>query len=128
MGHDLAMKMRSKVSTTAERVGFCRAMVKGEVSLEDQKMTLALRFQRASREGKDGCGKGWEIMCKMADCVFESKEGLAELEDDLQTLISKLPEELTNLNNIIEDFDGDDTFNSIVASALCGTDFIEGGL
>ena len=123
--HNVAMSTRAGLGTKQKRTAWIENCSKGEIDVEEMKMVLALRFQRASREGKDGCGAGWNIMCDMADCKYEGGEdNLVKLKDDLCVLIDKLPGELTSLVRV----DGDVSLGSVVGSALCGTDFLDSGL
>lgn len=127
-GHDYAMVLRKKMKTQKEREEFCEKALLGEVTYDELTLVLALRFQRAAREGKDGCGKGWEIMNKLADCVYEVKEGSVELQEDLYSLIDKLPIELSNLVDDMDACKKAKEFERTVVTALCATDFLEIGL
>ena len=122
--HDLAISVRSSLQSPTSRERFIAKCVNNQIDIEEIKMVLALRFQMAARQGKDGNGIGWNIMNQMADCKYESENGITLLCTDLNELINKLPSELTNTIKI------DDTINigPVVAKSLVGTDFIKDGL
>ena len=58
------------------------------------KLALALRFQRASREGISGGQEGYKIMEKMARRKYETVEGAENLLRDLKDLCVLLPVDL----------------------------------
>ena len=95
-GHDAAMKLRIKLGTSDKRTEFIKSIVDNsdDFSLEDVKLALALRFQRASREGISGSEEGYKIMEKMARRKYESVEGADILLRDLQDLCCLLPVDL----------------------------------
>ena len=130
LAHDYAAKLRRKLDTIEKREDFCKSVLENKEDVEDIKLCLALRFQRASREGKDGCGKGWEIMQNMADCQYETEEGIENLRYELETLAAKLPNELTSIAKELTDVKAvdDSSVEAAAIIALCGTDFINIGL
>lgn len=128
--HNVAMTTRQKFGTETSRNAYIQNLGKAssisEVDIEELKMVLALRFQRAAREGKDGNGRGWDIMCNMAECKYE-KEGIDLLKGDLQTCIENLPKDLVGI--AILDNEGSSTsMPAMAAQCLAGTDFIRIGL
>lgn len=124
--HDVAMKTRSSLRTRDVRKAWIEKIAsEGDtLDIEELKMVIALRMQLGSRQGKDGCGTGWNLMCDMADCRYEGASGLELLKGDLQTLADKLPESLTNSVEAQES----DTLGYVAAAALAGTDFVADGL
>ena len=95
-GHDAAMKLRIKLGTSDKRTEFIKSIVDNsdDFSLEDVKLALALRFQRASREGISGGQEGYKIMEKMARRKYETVEGAENLLRDLKDLCVLLPVDL----------------------------------
>jgi hypothetical protein len=123
--HDVAMTTRASLQSRDERVSYIAKLVQDGKDVEDieyLKMTLALRFQLASRQGKDGCGAGLIIMENMADCMYE--------DENVDLLISHLLELADKLPNDLQDLVGchDDSLGCAAARVLAGTDFIELGL
>ena len=128
--HDVAMITRQKFGTEASRSAYIQRLGKAssisDVDLEELKMVLALRFQRAAREGKDGSGRGWDIMCNMAECKYEN-EGISLLGGDLQACIENLPKGLVEI--VVLEGDGSPlSLPAMAAQCLAGTDFIRIGL
>lgn len=125
-GHDAAMKIRQRLSTTEKREYFISCIVSGTdtFSSEDIKLTLALRFQRASREGIAGSKEGYNIMNKMAACKYETAVGEIELIDDLESLVKLLPEDLTDLGPSV----ADRRLSYVAAKVLSGMSFCKIGL
>ena len=125
--HDVAMITRQKFGTEADRSAYIKRLCEtslSEVEVEELKMVLALRFQRAAREGKDGDGKGWEIMSEMAKCKYEN-EGISSLTGDLLECTKKLPMDLVALASNEE---VSSSLPTAAARCLAGTDFIRIGL
>ena len=89
-------------------------------------MVLALRFQRAAREGKDGNGRGWNIMCNMAECKYEG-EGISLLIEDLQACVEHLPSDLM-ATAALKSEGPSPSLPAVAAQCLAGTDFIRIGL
>ncbi len=122
--HDLAISVRNNLRTTTSRENFIAGCLDDRIDIEEIKMVLALRFQMAARQGKDGNGIGWNIMNEMADCKYESEDGIRLLCADLNELITKLPSKLTDtvpINDV-------NSIGPVVAKTLVGTDFLRDGL
>ena len=128
--HNVAMTTRKKFDSSAERKAYLSAIGQQDVGtgldVEELKMVLALRFQFASRQGKDGCGTGWNIMCEMAECKYEGSS-VHLLREDLQVIADKLPAELTSSVELPAGVDTS-TLGYVAACALAGTDFVRDGL
>ena len=128
--HNVAMTTRKKFSTSTERAAYLTAIGQLDVGtgldVEELKMVLALRFQFASRQGKDGCGTGWNIMCDMAECKYEGSS-VDLLKEDLQVVAEKLPAELTSSVELPPGVDTC-TLGYVAACALAGTNFVQDGL
>lgn len=122
--HDVAMTTRASLRSRDERVSYIAKLAQEGANVQDiehLKMTLALRFQLASRQGKDGCGTGWIIMENMADTMYE--DGNVDLlTTHLLELADKLPKDLQDVGC------DDDSLGCAAAKVLAGTDFIELGL
>ena len=123
--HDVAITTRARLRTMEARKAWIEEIASGgdDVDVEELKMVIALRMQLSSRQGKDGCGVGWNIMCDLAECRYEGA-GLALLKEDLQALAEKLPDHLITSVEAPES----DTLGYIAACALAGTDFVADGL
>ena len=122
--HDLAMLVRTKLETKEERKRWIEALAVDAVGIEEMKLVIALRMQVASRQGKDGCGIGWNLMCDMADCKYEDDAGTEILKEDLEILRDKLPRHLVMTVSAPDS----ESLGYIAACALAGTDFVEDGL
>ena len=82
--HDQAMKVRSSLSTPEVRIQFLQDNAAGDVDMEDAKMALALKCQRARNVGYDDRGK-WELLMEeMAACKFEGEDGEKLLADGIR--------------------------------------------
>lgn len=97
-GHDAAMAIRQTLGTKDRRREFvsnldanCEA-----IGIDDIKLALALRFQRASHEGIIGSKEGNRIMRNMAALKYENAVGEAALLLDLNALIDIISESSTS--------------------------------
>lgn len=126
-GHDAAMKLRRRLATIDQRTDFIASIVgeSDDFNLEDVKLALALRFQRAARERIVGSEQGYKIMDKMATLKYENAEGEAYLQRDLENLSSILPTELTQEAGLSTS--SRPLFHS-AAKVLCGMKFCAIGL
>lgn len=122
--HDVAMTTRGKLRSKEERQKWLEALAVNSVDPEEMKMVIALRMQLASRQGKDGCGAGWNLMCDMADCKYEDSGGIEALKGDLEILRDKLPDHLVTSVSAPES----DSLGYVAACALAGSDFVVDGL
>ena len=97
-GHDAAMAIRQSLGTANRRKEFLKSLVENseKVSVDDVKLALALRFQRASHEGIVGCMEGNRIMNCMAALKYEKADGEAILLRDLNALIEIISESSTS--------------------------------
>ena len=97
-GHDAAMALRQSLGTSDRREEFMRSLAEnsGTISVDDLKLALALRFQRASHEGIVGSKEGNRIMRNMAALKYENVDGEASLLRDLNTLIEIISESSTS--------------------------------
>ena len=77
--HDQAMKVRSSLSTPEVRIQFLQDNAAGDVDMEDAKMALALKCQRARNVGYDDRGKWEQLMESMTACDFEGDDGPEKL-------------------------------------------------
>eukprot|EP00971_Amphidinium_carterae_P080454 1592083-Amphidinium_carterae.1 len=88
--HDEAMALRARLRTEPTRKTWITAALqdKSTISLDELKLALCLRVQHAARQGIDGDGAGWQLMCLMAECAYE--DDLDRLEADIQSLNARL--------------------------------------
>mmetsp|Transcript_16632 Transcript_16632/g.24444 ORF Transcript_16632/g.24444 Transcript_16632/m.24444 type:complete len:179 (-) Transcript_16632:112-648(-) len=119
--HDLAMNLRSKLSSRDSRVIWLEKLLNHDIDMEEVKLALGLRIQHASRQRIDGNGAGWNFMEMMKDCKYEGREDL--LIEDLKALVSSLDAE-----NVLGDKGGSSNAKVEAAKALCGMRFIDDGL
>lgn len=126
-GHDAAMKLRLRLGTSDKRADFIASIVGNskDFDLEDVKLALALRFQRASRERIAGSEEGYEIMDKMAMRKYENADGEAYLLRDLEELVSILPVDLMSEAGMTI---GPRPLFYTAAKVLCGMKFCTAGL
>ena len=125
-GHDAAMKLRQRLATTEKREFFIACLVSGADTFdsEDIKLALALRFQRASREGIAGSAEAYKIMNKMAACKYETAAGKIGLIDDLESLITLLPKDMLDVGPST----ADRQLSYTAAKVLSGMNFCKVGL
>ena len=120
--HDVAMRVRSLLSTPEVRQGFLQKTASGEVDFEEAKMALALKCQRARNLGYDLIGEQWRgnswetLMDEMAACKFEGEGGEELLADAIRL---RLPP--------VSQYPGSDT-RTMIAVALQSLDFVARGL
>ena len=97
-GHDAAMAIRRSLGTNDRRKEFMRNLLDNSetISVDDMKLALALRFQRASYEGIAGGKEGNRIMTNMAALKYENADGEAKLLLDLNALIEIISESSTS--------------------------------
>ena len=126
-GHDAAMNLRSALGTSDKRVTFIQSIVNSsdQYNLDDVKLALALRFQRASRERIDGSNEGYIIMERMARLKYEGPNGEMVLLKDLTDLAGILPVDLMNQAGV-EGAGG--PVQHVAAMVLCGMKFCAVGL
>lgn len=127
-GHEAAMKLRFQLGDTEKRKSFIKNVVNtSDIDFEDIKLALALRFQRASREGKGGSDEGYIIMTKMANRKYEGgKSGESRLLFDLEELLLVLPSDLVSEAGSV--VGGGGHLNYTAAKVLCGMNFKTAGL
>ena len=115
--HDEAMKTRSKLSTEEARSSFLFTVFAGQADLEEMKMALALKCQRARNFNYDE--SNWEgLMDDMGACRFEGEDGQALLCDAIRSRLAAPPNEPRGL----------DPLPILVASAFQALGFVERGL
>lgn len=126
-GHDAAMKLRIKLGTSDKRTEFIQSIVNNttEFNLEDVKLALALRFQRASREEISGSNEGYKVMMNMARRKYETVEGEEVLLKDLQEICCILPLDLVAEAGLPG---GGGLLQYEAAKVLCGMKFCSRGL
>lgn len=97
-GHDAAMAIRQTLGTNDRRKEFVRNLGANSeaIGIDDIKLALALRFQRASHEGIIGSKEGNRIMNNMAALKYENADGEAALLRDLNALIGIISESSTS--------------------------------
>ena len=116
--HNEAMRVRTLLSTPQARREFLQRAADGTVDLEDVKMALALKCQRACNVGYDLPGRGWQtLMESMASCAFEGDDGEAKLE-------AAIRERLKNASKLYPEA----TAREMIAVALNNLGFVERGL
>jgi len=126
--HDLAMGVRSKLSTTDIRMAWLADLEDGNVDIEEFKLALGLRMQQAARQGMEGDGAGLDLMQDMAKCKYEAESGEALLAADLRLLIKALEkEEDIRLPPDYGEPDADASFGIVAARAMIGIGFGKGG-
>ena len=77
--HDEAMNVRAALATPEARQEFLRATAAGDAEIEDAKMALALKCQRARNFRYDTDGRWEMLMEEMARCDFEGEDGVEKL-------------------------------------------------
>jgi hypothetical protein len=78
--HNEAQRVRAALLTPEARSEFIQNLYNGERDLEEAKLVLALKCQRAKKVGYDRHDKGWEtLMDAMAACEFEGDAGEEKL-------------------------------------------------
>lgn len=99
-----------------EQLGVDHSM--NSIDVEDVKLCLALRFQRAAAKtyGKDATA----IMANMAECMYEGGEGETRLKSDLVTLVENIGYEVPSV--------GDISLKRVARAALIATEFVQEGL
>lgn len=125
-GHDAAMKLRLTLGTSDKRRDFITNILGETVDIEDIKLAMALRFQRASREGIAGGDDGYKIMDKMARRKYENKDGETALMNDLRDLVEVLPVDLVLEAGPLPA--GGVTVKYVAAQVLCGMKFCTVGI
>jgi hypothetical protein len=122
------MKLRLKLGTSDYRKEFIKKIVQGseEFNLEDIKLALALRFQRASREGIDGAEEGYQIMNRMAKKEYEGEKGELKLRRDLDELLLSLPADMVSTAGPVP-VKGE-VLEYVAAKVLSGMNFVTRGL
>lgn len=116
--HNEAMRVRKMLSTPQARREFLQTTADGTGDLEDVKMVLALKCQRACNVGYDLPGRGWQtLMESMAACTFEGDDGQAKLE-------AAIRERLKNASKLYPEA----TAREMIAVALNNLGFVERGL
>jgi hypothetical protein len=116
--HNEAMRVRKMLSTPQARREFLQTTADGTGDLEDIKMVLALKCQRACNVGYDLPGRGWQtLMESMAACMFEGDDGQAKLE-------AAIRERLKNASKLYPEA----TAREMIAVALNNLGFVERGL
>ena len=73
--HDLAQPLRARLNAdAAAREAWIKRLAAGEVDLEEAKLALGLRAQKARRQRVDGDGLGWRLMerCSLAAVAASS--------------------------------------------------------
>ena len=116
--HDEAQRIRSSLASPEDRRKFLQTTAVGETPLEDVKMALALKCQRARNVGYDLPDGGWErLMEAMAECEFEGEDGERKLE-------AVIRERLKNQSALYPDA----TPREMMAVALNNLGFVERGL
>ena len=115
--HDEAMQIRGRLSTEEARSSFLFAVFAGQADVEEMKLALALKCQRARNLGYDD--QNWEqLMDEMAACRFEGAEGQVLMCEAIRTRLSDPPNEPRGL----------DPLSILVASAFQSLGFVERGI
>mmetsp|Transcript_27272 Transcript_27272/g.26084 ORF Transcript_27272/g.26084 Transcript_27272/m.26084 type:complete len:186 (+) Transcript_27272:133-690(+) len=127
-GHEAAMKLRLKLGNSDSRAGFIKKIVQGseEFNLEDIKLALALRFQRASYEGIEGSKEGSQIMNRMAKREYEGGKGEIKLRRDLDELLLSLPADMVSGAGPVP-VNGE-VLEYVAAKVLMGMNFVTRGI
>ena len=73
------MRIRAELDSPEARRCFLQATAAGETEMEDAKLALALKCQRARNVGYD-VDRRWEMLMEsMAACEFEGEDGVEAL-------------------------------------------------
>ena len=127
--HDLAQPLRARLNAdAAAREAWIKRLAAGEVDIEEAKLALGLRAQKARRQRVDGDGLGWRLMEDLAACKFEGRDDL--LAEDCERLIAALPpvEFAVALFFRTEEAAKGPPAANAIARALVGMRFLEDGL
>ena len=82
--HEEAMNVRAALATPEARRDFLRATAAGDTEIEEAKMALALKCQRARNRRYD-TDRRWEmLMEEMASCEFEGDDGIEKLAEAIR--------------------------------------------
>lgn len=125
--HDAAAVLRQRLQSQPLRAAWLQQMVvaPAEVPWEDVKLALALLWQRASRERRDGGPGGWsDVMWNLVDAKYEG--GLEQDRKFVVDMEARLPQAL-----LVEEGPEDDVDawrRRVATSALQALSFVELGL
>jgi len=122
--HDLAMELRGRLNKSeGARIEWLKELVDDEGKVEEAKLALGLRVQRARWQNKDGDGRGWTIMEGMVDLKYEG-DGAKILGKDCNDLA-----EYCGGGNLPEGAEGGNNEVGVgIARGLCAMGFVEDGL
>ena len=110
------------LSTPESRATFLQQTANGQTEIEDAKLCLALKCQRARNLGYDLIGEQWKgnnwesLMEEMAACQFEGEGGEAQLADAIRLRLPPMSQ-----------YPGSDP-PMMIAVALQSLDFVARGL
>ena len=123
--HDEAARMRAKLSTAPSRESFLFEVFAGVADVEDVKMALALKCQRARNRRYDDNGRWEALMDEMADCRFEGDGGQDAL---CAALRERLGEKAPPAPAAGSAGSGVQQLPILAAAAFKALDFVEKGL
>ena len=117
--HDQALALRNKLNDQDQRSDFLFKVFAGAAELEQVKLALALKCQRARNMNYDTERKWEALMDDMALAKFEGPEGKEKLCDAIRERLG---------NDAPAEPAGIDAFNILAATALKTLHFVERGL
>lgn len=123
LAHDEAFKLRSRLSSPANREAWLKSVGDGEIDQEEVKLCLALKWQRAGHERRAG---GYlEVMDRLASGEFENANGL---DDFCGALKRALPSIGASSGDEASLESGDQRLNALAVTILLNMNFLERGL
>mmetsp|Transcript_28070 Transcript_28070/g.45023 ORF Transcript_28070/g.45023 Transcript_28070/m.45023 type:complete len:188 (-) Transcript_28070:96-659(-) len=121
--HDLAGPLRARLQAQDQRLQWLERLRNGEVDWEEAKLSLALLFQKAAHERRDGGPLGYPlILTRLVEAVYESADGDAMLVSDMEARLVQFPD------GGDQSGDADLWRRTVAASVFKELGFVRGGL